>query len=191
MAPHPDHQDQIRRFGAHDFARASLRDAKESAATTVTVCLPARDEGATVGAIVRAIHDELAREVGLVDEILVVDDHSTDDTADAARTAGARVVDAARVLTGYGTGPGKGGAMWKGLHEASGDLIVWCDADVRDFSTDFVVGLLGPLLTHPDIAFVKGYYDRPVAGRPDGARHWPPARRPARRSSGQCRRPPQ
>ena len=54
---------------------------------------------------------------------------------------------------------------------ATGELIVWCDADVRDFDPAFVTGLLGPLLTEPDIAFVKGYYERPeTGGQPGGGR---------------------
>ncbi len=129
---------------------------------TVSVCIPARDEEGTVGAIVGSIHDELVRGCGLVDEILVVDDHSTDRTAEVAAGAGARVIAAGSVLTAYGIGHGKGEAMWKSVHESVGDLIVWCDADVVDFSTRFVVGLLGPLLTVPTVDFVKGFYDRPV-----------------------------
>ncbi|HMQ29044.1 MAG TPA: glucosyl-3-phosphoglycerate synthase, partial [Acidimicrobiales bacterium] len=132
------------------------------------VCLPARDEAATVGAIVEVNRAELVQTHGLVDELVVVDDHSTDATAAAAAEAGARVVDARIALTDHGVGPGKGGALWKGLHACSGDLVVFCDADVRDFSTGFVTGLVGPLLTHPDVAFVKGFYERPLDGEPHG-----------------------
>ena len=72
------------------------------------------------------------------------------------------------MLPEHGDGHGKGAAMWKSLAEAKGDLIVWCDADVIGFEPHFVTGLLGPLLTHPDIGFVKGYYERP-APRPAAA----------------------
>ena len=48
----------------------------------------------------------------------------------------------------------------------SGDLIAWCDADIVDFDTRFVLGLVGPLLTDPSVEFVKGFYDRPVEGTP-------------------------
>lgn len=47
---------------------------------------------------------------------------------------------------------------------------MWCDSDVEDFPSRFVVGLLGPLLHNPDIAFVKGYYDRPCDGVLGGGR---------------------
>ena len=138
--------------------------------TAVSVCLPARNEAATVGPIVTAIHDELLDRLGLVDEVIVVDDHSDDDTARVAADAGARVVAAEEVLAEYGEGHGKGEALWKSLFVAKGDIVVWCDADVANFSASFVVGLLGPLLTDPDIAFVKGFYDRPSDGTTGGGR---------------------
>jgi glucosyl-3-phosphoglycerate synthase len=128
----------------------------------VSVCLPARDEESTVGEIVRSIRTTLVQRNGLVDEILVVDDHSTDATARIAAAAGARVIAAADVLPAHGDGHGKGAAMWKSLAEADGDLIVWCDADVIGFEPHFVTGLLGPLLTRAETGFVKGFYERPA-----------------------------
>jgi glucosyl-3-phosphoglycerate synthase len=56
--------------------------------------------------------------------------------------------------------------MWRGLHAAHGDIVVWCDADITNFGPRFVVGLVGPLLTEPSVGFVKGFYDRPVKGEP-------------------------
>jgi glucosyl-3-phosphoglycerate synthase len=145
-------------------------DADELAAAkrgrTVSLCLPARDESSTVGDIVRTVRRELVDATGLVDEILVVDDCSVDGTADVARAAGARVLSTAEVLVALGPGTGKGEALWKSVFGATGDLIAWCDADIIDFDARFVVGLLGPLLTRPEIGFVKGYYDRPIDGVP-------------------------
>lgn len=148
----------LRSFRFSDFADAGLVEAKRG--RRISVCLPARDEAATIGAIVAAIRSSLVERQPLVDEILVVDDGSTDATAAVARGAGARV------LT---TPPGgKGHAMWRAVQAAEGDLIVFCDADVRDFAPHFVTGLVGPLVTSDDIAFVKGCYDRPVDGVPGG-----------------------
>ena len=152
----PVHRSPIMDVHHRSFTAGGLAAAKGK--RRITVCLPARDEQATVGAIVRTIVGELGERHGLVDDVLVVDDGSVDTTAEVARRAGARVVGT--------TGLGKGGAMWTGVFEAEGDLIAFCDADVREFRSGFVVGLLGPLMTGDDFGFVKGHYERPYEGCP-------------------------
>jgi glucosyl-3-phosphoglycerate synthase len=145
-----------------------LAAAKQRAGRTVSVCLPARDEEATVGHIVATVRRELVESNGLVDEIVVLDDGSTDATAEAAARAGARVLAVADVLPELPTGSGKGNALWKSIYVAEGDLICWLDADVRNFGAHFVTRLLEPLLTDPTVAFVKGFYERPLHGQPSG-----------------------
>jgi glucosyl-3-phosphoglycerate synthase len=155
----------LRTFHHAEFDAAELAAGRGDA--TISVCLPARNEEATVGAIVERVRRDLMEDVALVDEIVVLDDHSTDATAARARAAGAHVVAAGDVLAEFGEGHGKGEALWKSLFVARGEIVVWCDADVRDFSPAFVVGLVGPLLRYGDLAFVKGFYERPAAA--DGA----------------------
>jgi len=145
-----------------------LRAAKLAAGNTVSVCLPARDEEATIGAIVEEIRARLGGPDGLVDEIVVVDDGSLDGTGAVARAAGARVVAEREILPEAGPGSGKGNALWKSLHECTGDLVCWIDADLRNFEAHFVTRLLEPLLTQPDICFVKAYYHRSYEGSPTG-----------------------
>ncbi len=161
-------QGMLRTFRHGQFSAATLAGAKDG--RTVSLCLPARDEAGTVGPIVARTRTALVERTGLVDEILVLDDHSADDTAAVARAAGARVVAAADVLSSHGAGHGKGEALWKSLHAAEGDLIVWCDADVVDFEPHFVVGLLGPLLSDRSVEFVKGCYERPGSDGGTGGR---------------------
>jgi glucosyl-3-phosphoglycerate synthase len=133
--------------------------------TTVSVVLPARNERETVGEIVATIRRDLVEGVPLVDEVIVIDSRSTDDTAEVAAAAGARVVAQDAVLPELPAMSGKGEALWKSLHVARGDVIVFVDADLRSFSSTFVTGLLGPLLTDPSVSYVKACYDRPyVAG---------------------------
>ncbi|MGH9090404.1 MAG: glucosyl-3-phosphoglycerate synthase [Acidimicrobiales bacterium] len=151
-----------RTFHRSAFPTGRLLAAKRG--RTVTVCIPSRDEARTVGDVVRAVagpHVAAAGGSGLVDEVLVVDDSSADGTADAARRAGARVLS----LTGGG---GKGQAMRAGLEASAGDLVAFLDADVENTSEAFVAGLLGPLLVEEDVALVKGFYARPLHGRPTG-----------------------
>lgn len=149
-----------RRFAAGEFSARDLAARKGSA--TVSVCLPARNEEATVGAIVEVVRDHLMENVGLVDELIVMDDHSTDRTAAVAKDAGANVVACADVLTNLGNQPGKGETLWKSLYASTGDIVVWCDADVANFGPHFISGLLGPLLEDDAISYCKGFYHRPV-----------------------------
>lgn len=130
--------------------------------TRVSVVLPARNEEATVGAIVATIRTHLMDRAPLVDELIVVDSRSTDQTARVARAAGAEVVSQDEMTRGLPRLSGKGDALWAGLAAAEGDVVAFIDADLRDFRPHFVAGLLGPLLTDPSIDFVKGFYHRPL-----------------------------
>jgi glucosyl-3-phosphoglycerate synthase len=145
----------------------------------VSVCIPAHDEAATIGDVVTKVRRFVGGRLCLVDEVLVVDDHSRDDTGKAAAHAGARVVDAAEVLADVAGGPGKGEALWRSLYASIGDIVIWCDADITDFGTRFVSGLLGPLVTDPGVAFVKGFYERPRTGALGGGRTTELTARPA------------
>jgi len=58
--------------------------------------------------------------------------------------------------------------MRAALGEATGDLLVFVDADVANFSAHFVTGLLGPLLAETPTTLVKGFYERPLHGAPGG-----------------------
>jgi glucosyl-3-phosphoglycerate synthase len=160
----------LRSFPRGAFDLDEVLAAKRATGTTVSACLPARNEAATVGAVVEAIRTTLVEAIGLVDEVVVVDDHSTDGTGALAAAAGARVVDAASVLPHHGEGHGKGEALWKSVHESTGDLVVWVDADIVAFDPEFIVGMVGPLLCDPGIDFVKGHYHRPEADGVGGGR---------------------
>ncbi|MEU9830670.1 glucosyl-3-phosphoglycerate synthase [Streptosporangium sp. NPDC048047] len=128
----------------------------------VSVVLPARNEERTVGEIVGLIRRDLQERLPLVDELVVVDSHSHDATARRAADAGARVVFQNAPLPRYGAMTGKGDALWKALAVTTSDVVVFVDADLRGFSSHFVTGLLGPLLSDPSVAYVKGCYDRPL-----------------------------
>ena len=100
----------------------------------------------------------------MVDEVVVIDSGSSDRTAEVATAAGARVVHRDAILTRLPAVPGKGEVLWRSLLVTSGDIVCFVDADLREFSADFVSGTVGPLLTDPDMEFVKAMYDRPLNG---------------------------
>jgi glucosyl-3-phosphoglycerate synthase len=164
------------RTAHRDFAPSDVAARKGD--LTVAVCLPARDEEATVGTIVETLRHDLQETAPLIDELVVVDDHSEDATARVAHDAGARVVDARTTLPEV-TGAGKGAALWKSLHETTSDLVVWVDADITEFSSHFAAALVGTLVENPDVSFVKGAYDRPLVEGEGGGRVTELVARPA------------
>src|ERR1700722_10832334 len=146
-------------FHHTDFAPERLARGRQ---LSVSVCIPARNEAATVGSIVHSVRTHFSAEAGggdLVDEIVVVDDGSSDQTAEIAADSGATVV------RNKVTGGGKGEAMQLAIQSSTGDVIVFLDGDVEPFPPHFVNGLLGPLLTD-DFALVKATYSRPLNGVP-------------------------
>ncbi|WP_200258431.1 glucosyl-3-phosphoglycerate synthase [Streptomyces sp. HSG2] len=155
-----------RSWSAADRPPRHLMAAKSATGQTVSVVLPALNEEETVGDIVTIIREELVRRFPLIDEIVVVDSGSTDGTARVAEAAGARVAHRDAILPHIPTAPGKGEVLWRSLHVTDGDIVCFVDADLRDFSPDFVTGTIGPLLTDPGVALVKAMYDRPLGSTP-------------------------
>ncbi len=139
-----------------------LVELKEKHGLTISAVLPTLNEAATIGPIVRSARRELMKVVPLIDELLVIDSDSEDETRKIAEDEGARVVIHQQVLPKYGAHEGKGEALWKSLYETSGDLVAWCDTDVSEWDPRFIYGTLGPLLTEPRFGYVKAYYQRPI-----------------------------
>lgn len=147
-----------RRFRAEAFGLAELSAAKQ--ATTVSVVLPAKECADTVPRVI-ATAVAPAVEAGLVDEVIVVDAASRDGTAERAAAAGAQVLQQDDLLPEHGPALGKGDALWRALDHTHGDVVCFLDADTADPHPHHLVGLLGPLLLHPEIALVKGSFERP------------------------------
>ena len=102
-------------------------------AIRVSAVIPAYNEAARIGDTVRGV-----RSIAEVDEIIVVDDASSDGTADLAREAGARVIALPHNV-------GKGGALNIGIREAAGEVVVLLDGDLG-LSSSEASGLIMPVL---------------------------------------------
>jgi glucosyl-3-phosphoglycerate synthase len=149
-----------RTFGADDLI-ADVSELKTRSGLSVSVALPALNEASTVAPICASIVEHLVGTV--VDQFVVLDGGSTDDTVPSARRAGADVVDARTLVPHVPAVPGKGESLWRSLSILTGDIVCWIDADIANFEPHFVTRLVAPLLEDPTISFVKAFYRRPLA----------------------------
>ena len=137
---------------------------------TISICLPAREEAATLKPILEALLDLLER--GAVDQVAVVDADSDDGTAELAAGLGAEVFQEAELLPEFGPVLGKGDAMWRALSVLRGEVVCYLDADSGDFGPHFACGVAGPIVCERGVDLVKGAYRRPFTARgvslPDG-----------------------
>ncbi len=147
-----------RRYEAADFPLDRLRRLKHG--TSIAVVIPTKECAETIAGV-------LARTVGpaagaqLIDEIVVIDADSRDGTAEIAEAAGARVVQQDEVLAEVGPALGKGDAMWRSLAVTEADIVCFLDGDTTDPDPCHLQGIIGPLLLDPDLALVKGAFERP------------------------------
>ncbi|MBA3610734.1 MAG: glucosyl-3-phosphoglycerate synthase [Rubrobacter sp.] len=131
---------------------------------TVSLVLPCRNVADTVGGIIdeiQAVNERAPLGAPLVDQILAVDADSEDGTVDVAIRHGAEVYSENELLSHYGGAHGKGDAMWRSLSVARGDLVMYADADTKNFEPQFIYGTLGPIIKVPQIRYVKAAYRRP------------------------------
>ncbi len=110
----------------------------------ISIVIPTKNEERTIQDIV-----EQSKQYG--DEVLVVDGHSHDQTRERAAAAGARVI--------LDNGSGKGAALRLGIKEASGDIIVFIDADCSHDPADI------PKLVEP---IARGDADMVIGSRLKG-----------------------
>lgn len=145
-----------RSYDGRAFRLGELLAAKRE---TITIVLPARNVAGTIGPVLAALVP--LRRAGLVDELVVIDAASDDGTAEIAIRHGATVLQESELMTEHGPALGKGDALWRGVAATTGDIVLFIDTDTEDFDPVFALGMLGPLLTDPEVQFVKGSFRRP------------------------------
>ncbi len=139
-----------------------LVDRKEEKELKISLCFPTLNEEETIAKEIDVMQSELMTSFPLLDEIVVVDSGSTDNTREIARSHGVSVYEADDILPGLGSRKGKGENLWKALYVTKGDIILYLDSDIKNIHHRFAYGLLGPLLTSDDIQFTKAFYERPI-----------------------------
>jgi glucosyl-3-phosphoglycerate synthase len=147
-----------RRYHATDFRIDRLKRLKRD--TSIAVVVPTKECAATITGVLGRTVGPVAQ-AGLIDEIVVVDADSADGTAELAVAGGARVVQQDEVLVEAGPALGKGDAMWRALAVTEAEIVCFLDGDTADPDPRHLHGLIGPLLLDPDIALVKGAFERP------------------------------
>ena len=140
-----------------------LVEEKQKKSLKISLCLPTLNEEKTIAKEIIIMKSELMARFPLVDELVVIDSGSTDDTVKIARSFGADVYDANEILPHLEKFKGKGENLWKALYITSGDIIVYIDADIKNIHHRFAYGLIGPLLLYDKIKYVKAFYDRPIS----------------------------
>lgn len=150
-------------YHANEFADLDrLLALKKEQGVTISLALPALNEADNVGHVISAVKGALMEKVPLLDEIVLIDSNSTDQTREIAAGLGVPVHIHQKLLPGYGARTGKGEALWKSLHVTHGDIVLWIDTDIVNIHPRFVYGVLGPLLADSRVQFVKGFYQRPL-----------------------------
>jgi len=115
------------------FLLASIKTTKVSD-KSVSIVIPAYNEEATVAKVV-----SVARKLSYVDEVIVVDDGSTDRTVEEAENAGATVI--RHIMN-----EGKGSAIKTGFKYSHGDIVAFIDADVSNFTSEKIDKIIRPIL---------------------------------------------
>lgn len=150
-----------RTFEGSDFSVPSLLlRHKRNLHKKIAVILPSLNEEKTVGQVIETALE--VKRTAIIDEVILVDSASSDDTVAIAKNYGIPVYTHQKIRPELGVASGKGEAMFKSAFVTDADIIAWVDTDIENITPRFFYGLLGPLLVNEEIKFVKGYFARPV-----------------------------
>lgn len=141
---------------------AQLVELKQEQNLTISLGFPTLNVEDTLYNVLLVAKEELVERFPLLDQIAIIDSHSTDETVSIARELGVEVHFDDKILPSLGSLSGKGEALWKSLDVLHGDIIAWADSDIENFHPRFIYGLVGPLLTNKKIGYIKGFYQRPL-----------------------------
>lgn len=152
-------------FSSLDYSNINFLYLKKKE-KTISLVIPTLNEESTIEYIIRKIFDELNKDFQIIDELVIIDGNSTDNTIEIINKLKQEyklldVVFEKDILKNYKCKKGKGNQLWKGLYYSKGDIVIYCDSDIKNFDIRMIYGLIGPLLT-TNVKFIKGFYERPL-----------------------------
>ncbi len=132
----------------------------------ISVVLPTLNEDQTIENIIKKILNEINQKYKIIDELIVIDGGSSDNTISIVKKLECdyhdlKFVNEKDILPNFKCKKGKGNQLWKALYISKGDIVIYCDSDIKNFDIRMIYGMIGPLLLN-NIKFIKGYYDRPL-----------------------------
>lgn len=113
---------------------ASIKNRGSGTKMTVSIVIPAYNESKTIKKVIKVINS-----LDCINEIIVVDDGSSDETADIAQSAGATVIV-------HSENRGKGAAIKTGFENSNGDIVAFIDADLKNLTPKQVEEIILPIL---------------------------------------------
>ncbi|MCL2157212.1 MAG: glycosyltransferase [Methanobrevibacter sp.] len=116
------------------FLLSSISSSNSKEEQSVSVVIPAYNEERTVSNVVNVV-----KELSYVDEVIVVDDGSIDNTVEEAKNSGATVIS-------HTKNQGKGSAINTGFRHSKGDIVAFIDADIYNFDYDKIDSIIRPIL---------------------------------------------
>jgi 4,4'-diaponeurosporenoate glycosyltransferase len=116
----------------------------------ISIIIPARNEEKNLGCLLQSLKDQTLK----AHEIIVVDDHSADSTAEIGRKAGCTVLSSSDLPEGW---TGKPWACWQGVHQATGEIFVFLDADTS-LEKEGLSKILSTYLEHGGLLSIQPFH---------------------------------
>lgn len=153
-------------FNSLDFSNLNELFKKKNN-KTISLVIPTLNEESTLEYIIEKIMNELNNDYKIIDELIIIDGGSIDNTKIIGQNLSnkydvVKLINEEDILTSYQSKKGKGNQLWKGLYYSTGDIVIYCDSDIKNFDVRMIYGLIGPLLNDNKIKFIKGFYERPL-----------------------------
>jgi 4,4'-diaponeurosporenoate glycosyltransferase len=116
----------------------------------ISIIIPARNEEKNLGRLLGSLKDQTLKS----HEMIVVDDHSTDSTAEIGKRAGCIVLSSKELPEGW---TGKPWACWQAAHQATGEIFVFLDADTF-LEPDGLSRILSTYLEHGALLSIQPFH---------------------------------